>query len=164
MSTSTAGQDTINQLLQIADNSPMPIKTLLNNISATSWHYVLQEAGQFIQKHWQTDVMAIYNSQLANRFPFAADATDEVSLSQFGKFLGTQGILIRFFQTYLQPFADNTNKIWVWKIINNQHMPFSDLALNQIQHASKLQRMLFPNGDNQAMSLKNFSLSENLLT
>lgn len=146
-----ANQDSINQLLAVANSSPTPLNTLLVNLAVTSWHYVLQDAGQFIQQHWQNEVMSPYNTELANRFPFATNANEEVTLAQFGKFLGTQGTLANFFKNYLQPFADNSNKVWTWKTINNERIPFTELALNQLQHAANLQRAFFPNGDNQPL-------------
>ncbi len=146
-----ASQDSINLLLALANDSPAPLNIVLNNLALSSWHYVLQDAGQFIQQQWQADVIPTYNTDLANRFPFATNTTDEVTLAQFIKFLGTQGTLTNFFKTYLQPFADNSNKVWVWKVLNNAHIPFSELALNQLQHAANLQRAFFPNGDNQLL-------------
>jgi type VI secretion system protein ImpL len=141
--------DSISQLFLIAERSPAPVKNWLENIATESWHYVLQDAGNFIERHWQVDVMTVYNAQLANRFPFIANAEQEVSLEQFSKFLGTQGVLATFFQTYLQPFADNSNKTWTWKKVHNQQIPFSDIALNQIQHAAHVQRAFFPGSSNQ---------------
>jgi type VI secretion system protein ImpL len=141
--------DSINQLFFIAEISPAPVRTWLDNIATESWHYVLQDAGNFIEQHWQADVMPVYNTQLANRFPFVPNAEQEVSLEQFSKFLGTQGVLATFFQTYLQPFADNSNKTWTWKKVHNERMPFSDIALNQIQHAAHVQRAFFPGSSNQ---------------
>jgi type VI secretion system protein ImpL len=141
--------DSINQLFLIAEANPAPVKNWLENIAAQSWHYVLQDAGNFIEQHWQADVMTVYNTHLANRFPFVPNAEQEVSLEQFSKFLGTQGVLATFFQTYLQPFADNSNKIWAWKKVHNESIPFSDIALNQIQHAAHVQRAFFPGSANQ---------------
>jgi type VI secretion system protein ImpL len=146
---SSANQDSITQLFLIAENSPAPIKNWLENITTESWHYVLQDAAAFIDNHWQSDVMTHYNTELANRFPFTPNAAYEVSLEQFSKFLGTQGTLATFFRTYLQPFADNSNKTWVWRKIHNEHIPFSDIALNQIQHAAHVQRAFFPGSNNQ---------------
>ena len=129
----------------------MPVKNWLENIATESWHYVLQEAGNFIETHWQADVMTFYNAELANRFPFTLEATQEASLVQFSNFLGTQGILATFFQTYLQPFADNSNKIWAWKKVHNEAIPFTDLALGQIQHAAHIQHAFFPGSTNQPL-------------
>jgi type VI secretion system protein ImpL len=141
--------DSINQLFLIAEASPVPVKNWLENIGTESWHYVLQDAGSFIEQHWQSDVMTMYNTYIINRFPFTPNVEQEVSLEQFSKFLGTQGVLATFFQTYLQPFADNSNKTWTWKKMHNEHIPFSDIALNQIQHAAHIQRAFFPGSSNQ---------------
>jgi type VI secretion system protein ImpL len=145
----SAQRDAINQLFLLAEKSPAPLKNWLENMTTTSWHYVLQETGHFIEKHWLAEVMAFYNTEIANRFPFTPTATTEVSLARFSQFLGSQGILAGFFQTYLQAFADNTGKNWTWKTVHHEHLPFSDLALNQLQHAAHIQHAFFADGQNQ---------------
>jgi len=144
-----ASDDAINQLYTMTDKTPEPVKSWLNNIATQSWHYTLQEASHAVENHWQTDVLATYHAELADRFPFTPEATKEVSLNQFSAFLGTKGTLANFYQNFLFSFVDSTDKKWQWKKINNDQMPFSDAVLTQLQNTLQLQRVFFPNEDNK---------------
>jgi type VI secretion system protein ImpL len=141
--------DFITLLFNTADTSPAPLKYLLNNMAAKSWHLVLRDSAQYIEQHWESGVLATYNAQLANRFPFATEANKEVTLDQFAKFLGTHGTVTSFYQNYLQPFVDSSPKGWSWKRVNNDQIPFSRTALTSLEHAAELQHTFFPNEDNQ---------------
>ena len=102
-----------------------------------------------METHWQTDIIAPYHAKLANRYPFAADAGQEVDLEQFTKFLGTKGSLTQFYQNYLQAFVEATDKGWQWKVLDNQRMPFTAIAISQLQHAEQLQQAFFQNDDDK---------------
>ena len=140
--------DFITILFNTADNTPAPLKFWLANLAAKSWHLVLHDSAQFIEQHWESGVLATYNAQLANRYPFSNDANKEVTLDQFTKFLGTHGTVSSFYQNYLQPFIDSSPKGWAWKKINNDQIPFSKVALSSMEHAAELQHTFFPNEDN----------------
>lgn len=141
--------DFITVLFNTADNTPAPLKYWLNNLASKSWHIILQNSAQYIEQHWENSVITTYNSQLANRYPFSATASKEVSLEQFTKFLGTHGVITSFYQNYLQPFVDTNPHGWYWKKVNNDQIPFSRNALNNFERAADLQHTFFPNGDNQ---------------
>jgi type VI secretion system protein ImpL len=140
--------DPILQLRSLADQSPEPMKSWLNNIATQSWKLILQDAANYVNRAWQLNVAPTYRTQFANHYPFNQNATQEVNLQQFSAFLGQQGTLANFYQSYLKPLVNESDKKWQWKMIDNQKLPFSDLALDQIQQAGKIQRAFFPNGDN----------------
>jgi type VI secretion system protein ImpL len=149
MKNPTASADFITVLFNTADKSPAPLKYWLSNIANKSWHIILQNSAQYIEQHWESSVIATYNAQLANRYPFSATANKEVSLEQFTKFLGTHGIITSFYQNYLQPFVESNPHGWSWKKVNNDQIPFSRSALNNFERAADLQHTFFPNEDNQ---------------
>lgn len=141
--------DPIAQLHTLADTTPDPIKSWMNTIATQSWKMILQESGTHINHSWQTNVSTTYQVELANRYPFNQNATQEVDLHQFSQFMGQQGTFANFYQTYLKPFVNDSEKKWQWKIIDNQKLPFADATLEQIQQAWRIQRAFFPNGDNK---------------
>jgi type VI secretion system protein ImpL len=156
--------DPITQLHKLAETSPEPVKNWLHNIASQSWHYTLQEAGHYAESHWQTDVMSTYRAQFLNRFPLWISATEEVSVSQFVKFLNPQGTLNNYYQSFLAPFVDNKTKKLQWKKMDNEKIPFSDAALEQLQWAQALQTVFFPEEDHQLLvkfTLQPFFLEKN---
>ncbi len=159
-------EDPISKIRALAAEAPLPLKTWLTDIADNSWHYVLQAASQFIETAWQSNVISVYNTQILNRFPFTAGTTkQEVDLNNFTTFLSKQGILTQFYQNFLQPFVNESDKQWQWRSLDNQKLPFTATALIQLQAASQFQDIWFPRTGSKFVipfTLQAVSLSKNI--
>lgn len=136
----TAGQtnDGLDYLFSLAKLSPEPLKNWLNSIAAQSWHFILADASLHIEARWRTEVAANYHSTLDKSFPLTSDSNGE--MAEYIKFLGTQGALNNFYQTYLQAFTENTSAGLEWKTVDNEKIPYTQAALNQVQAAQQLKQ------------------------
>lgn len=143
--------DPITQLRLIADKSPEPIKTWLNNLTNDSWRFLSQTAMRYMDTSWKEEVSAPYNDIIAHRYPFEASAKEEVALKQFTHFFGNPGIITRFYTQFLAPFVDTSSAEWRWKKLDNTKLPFTDDSLRAIQQAIRIHHAFFPNGDNQLL-------------
>lgn len=141
--------DPLTGIRHLAAQNPEPIKSWLDKIASESWGFVLEGAGKYIENAWEINIIPIYTTQIANRYPFNQTANQEVDLPQFTRFLGHQGTLANFYINFLKPFVNDSEKEWQWRTIDNQKIPFSDETLTALQHAAQLQRAFFPNGDNK---------------
>lgn len=140
--------DALRQVKSIADQSPEPMKTWLNTIAIQTWHFMVQDTGQYMESAWQKDIMATYRSAIMNRYPFEPEAHQEVDLPSFTRFFGQTGQLTNFYHTYLKPFISETQKVKSWRFLDNEKIPLSDTLLSKFEHAYRIQRAFFPNGDN----------------
>lgn len=158
--------DSISEVHHLADEAPEPLKSWLNTLANASWHFVMQEASQHIENAWQVNISTLYQSQFANRFPLNASANEEVDLQQFASFVGKQGTFASFYQRYLKPFVNDTNKKWEWRVADKETLPFSSEVLEQLQQVDKLQGMskyaLFSQGQNNP-ALQRFQLPDKLI-
>lgn len=136
----------------IAEQSPEPMRTWLNAIAAKSWHFMLQETGQYIENAWQKEVMNSYHGAIENYYPFNKAAVKAVNQQQFINFFGHQGSLTGFYSAYLQPFVDDTQAKLQWRTVDNEKPPFSDNLLEQLEHAAQLQKIFFPGNDDKLNS------------
>lgn len=141
--------DAILQLRLIASKSPEPIKSWLDTIANNAWYFLVQEASHYLDMSWQNQVVRYYQTDIANRYPFGAGTTQEVSLDKFIKFFGTHGTIKQFYSQYLENLIDTSNPEWQWKLIDNEKLPFSNETLRQIQLALLIQQIFFPNGDDK---------------
>lgn len=142
--------DAISHMSTLAQQIPDPMKTWLTNMSNQSWTLISQVAAHYVDIAWQKNITPIYHDQIANRFPFARNANQEVSIQDFSRFLGQQGLLASFYQNYLKPFIDDSVPTeWRWRTADHQPLPFKNEILVQLQNAAKIQRAFFPKGDNQ---------------
>jgi len=140
-------QDPISGLRNIANQSNEPLKTWLTHIADQSWDFMLDDASHFIELTWETDILSIYNDQIANHYPFTGNAPVDVALPQFVSFFGAQGLLNNFYNTYIKPFIDDSGTHW--RIVDSQRIPLSEVILRQVVQAQKFQHVFFPNNDNQ---------------
>lgn len=141
--------DAITQVRMIAERSPEPVKNWLVMLASSTSTYLLQEASRYIDTSWQTNVIEPYQTDIANRFPFSNPTSPDVDINKFIQFFGNPGTVISFYNNYLQKLIDQSTTDWHWKKIDNQPLPFSDETLRQIQHAMRIHKAFFPNGDNK---------------
>lgn len=141
--------DVITQLLIVADKCPEPVKSWLNAIANDTWRYLMQDAARYIDFSWHEQVGRTYDAEIANRYPFSTSMNKEVKLQHFVAFFGNPGIVMNFYNQYLQRFIDTSKTEWSWKTIDGRKLPFSDETLHQIQTAMNIHHTFFPNGDNK---------------
>lgn len=141
--------DAITQLRLMAEKSPEPINYWLDKIANDTWHFLMQDAGNYIDTSWRNQVTHIYEAEIANRYPFKTNAEHEVDIQKFTAFFGNPGIVFNFYNDYLQTFVDASTTDWHWKTYDNTKLPFADETLRQIQHAMRIHHSFFPNGDNK---------------
>ena len=140
--------DAITQLRLIADKSPEPIKTWLNQITNATWHLLMQQASHYINTAWQEQVIRPYETNIADRYPFNLNTDREVALEKFAEFFGNPGTILNFYSHYLQNFVDTTSS-WRLKTLDNEQLSLSDETLKQIEHAMRIHHAFFPYGDNK---------------
>lgn len=138
--------DPLTQLRLVADHSPEPIKTWLQQLANQLWAHLIQEASQYINVAWQEKIGRFFLTHFSNRYPFDVDAKEEVALDKFKGFFGTHGHFIKFYQQYLDPFIDYEEKTWRWKTLDGVHLAFSDDVLKQTQLGLRIHDAFFPNG------------------
>lgn len=143
--------DAITQLRVIAEGCPAPIRQWLVKITDSSWNYLMQEAGQYLDMSWNTQVIPYYRTEIAGHYPFSSNTDQEVNFQKFTQFFGSSGIVLAFFNHYLQPFVDTSTADWHWKLLDGKPMPFSVETLRQIQYAMRIHHSFFPNGDNKLL-------------
>jgi len=141
--------DPLIQLRTIAQSSPEPIKTWLEKIANDTWHLILQDATRYIDISWQTEVVKPYQKNIANHYPFALSANEEVDVGQFTAFFGSTGKLLSYYNNVLKPFIDTSAVNWQWRPLNNEKPPFKEEVLYQLQQALHINKTFFPNGDNK---------------
>lgn len=139
----------IPQLRTIAAQSPEPLKNWLNTIADLSLKLVIEDTVNYIDTAWQASIGSTFHEHFAGRYPFTPGAKEEVEIQHFVNLLGQPGTLMSFYQNFLKPFVNDTDKKWTWRMVDNQRLPFSDSLLEKIQLAMQIQHAFFPNGDNK---------------
>lgn len=137
------------QLKLIASNQPEPLKYWLDNIADETLRLLMQQANKYMDLSWQKQVSSVYQTYIANRYPFSSTAESDVDTNNFSLFFGNPGVVLNFYRDYLMPFVDTSKPEWRWKDIDGKSLPFSNDALHAIQLAMRIHHTFFPNDDNK---------------
>ncbi|MGH8502215.1 MAG: type VI secretion system membrane subunit TssM [Gammaproteobacteria bacterium] len=96
-----------------------------------------------IKQLYAAEVLPNCETMVANRYPLVASSPQEITLQDFSRFFGPNGIMDQFFQTHLAPLVDTTRRPWAWLPAG---VGLSDSALQQFQRAKLIQDIFFPSG------------------
>lgn len=130
-----------------AQQLPAPLNRWVNEIADNSFALLLQGAHETINTAWKNNVAPIYQANIQKRFPFNNQADTFVNITSFGNFFGSGGVLLQFFQTYLQPFIDTAHTPWRQYQVGNYSLGLNNDTLIQLQRAALIRRLYFPNDD-----------------
>ncbi len=109
--TLSAHADPIYQLQRMASGLPAPFDRMVKKIADESWSVLKQEAVMHLETRWQKEVFAEFKAKFADRYPFNAQAAQEVDLQDFETFFAPQGTLATFYQEQLALFIDHHERL-----------------------------------------------------
>jgi len=130
-----------------AQQLPAPLNTWFTQIAEHSMGLLLQGAHQVVNNAWHSKVIPYYSSHIKDRFPFHAEISNVVNMTDFATFFGSNGILSQFFQNYLAPFIDTAHG-GIQYTFGEHSLGLSDYVLQQLNHALLIRNMYFTHDDN----------------
>ncbi len=132
------------QLDSLGRTLPKPIAAMVGTVSQSSSTVTSSGARQQIEDAWASKVAPLCQQALANRYPLVASSTTDVPMDDFIRLLGPGGLIAQFFDDYLKPFVDTTQRPWRWNGADNSQLGLSAATLTQLQLASDIRTALFP--------------------
>lgn len=139
--TKLQGDDPIFVLRRTGGNLPKPFDRFFAQAADHSWIVILAAAKDDLQSVWQNDVYRAFNVELAGRYPFNAASTDEVSLDEFQRFFGADGVFEQFFEQNLKNFINESTGQPV--IIDGQGLRVSPEFLKQVSTVRNVRDIFF---------------------
>ncbi len=130
-----------------ANRLPPPFSTMLQTAAADIDGDLTNSYRSQLNRALRDTVTGVCQQIIANRYPFAR--TDrEVSLVDFGRLLGAQGIIDKFFASQLAQYVDMSKQNWSWRQDNSvaRALSSSTDALKQFQRAAQIRDVFFANG------------------
>jgi type VI secretion system protein ImpL len=158
-------QDAINLLRSSADRLPLPLGNWLSLLAEDSWLLVLNEAHQYLNQRYQSELYDAYQGSLKQRYPFHAHSQSEVAIADFREFFKSQGIAQRFFDTYLKPFVSGGAGRYQLRRVDGLGLPLSQEFLTQMSHVQTINRSFFtenPAEPSVLFKLEPYSLDSSL--
>ena len=141
------------RIRNLASPQPEPLKGwLLSLVTTTEGSTVkpaVAGAKKQVQDAWSTGVTPQCQAALAGRYPFVRSATADVNLDDFVRILGPNGLLDKFAQEHVLPFADTSVRPWRWRPGPAGEIGLSASALRLFEQAARIREAFFAGGSGQ---------------
>ena len=145
-------------LQQQAEGLPSNIGRLIYDIGNKALGAVNVNATERIRTNYQQQVLPACNQLIANRYPFEPGTTVDVTLADFGRVFGNDGVFQKFFKEFLAEQVDTSGRIWTVRV-GAAGIPRG--MLDQFADAERIREMFFGSGGDRP-SLKFSVVSRNL--
>lgn len=123
-----------------ANRQPEPVKSWLKQVSKDSRELIASGARSKINEQWKSEVLPLCQRAIDGRYPFNIKSRTEISLVDFGRLFGYDGLFDAFFKTYIKPFVKISRGQW------RSTIGISTSALTQFQRATTIRAMYFQAG------------------
>lgn len=145
-----AGQrDAISSLRNTSRRLPAPVNGWLDATADDTWSLILSEAYQHLNQRYQSELFSFYGNAIDKRYPFNAHSTSDVALNDFREFFKTQGVVDRFFDSYMRPFVSGDTGSYRLRSVDGRSLPMSRVFLEQMTHAHVIRRGFFAENPNE---------------
>ena len=114
----SSARDLIDRLEQIPKTVPQPLNRWLQELADSIPIFLTGGLREAINNAWQRKVLTFCERALHGRYPFSPRAQEEVTLDDFARFFGPNGILNEFINSGDNPlknFVDTNADPWRWR-------------------------------------------------
>ena len=134
------------QLRDLTRDMPPPVAAMLQNVSNSGIQVETSGASQQLADAWRSKVWPLCDAAF-NRYPMVASSHDDVPVDDFARLLAPGGAIAQFFDQYLKPFVDTTQRPWKWLSAERVPLGLSSGSLAEFEHAAQIRDALFSNGN-----------------
>jgi type VI secretion system protein ImpL len=145
----TAAQDgTLNRMRIEAARQPEPVRSVMMDLISLTESQSTEQRKKAISRSTASIAAGECKAALANRYPFARNARNEVGIDDFSRLFGRSGALQSFFDQNLAPLVDMNQRPWRAK----QEGMISNSTLRSFENAAKIRDSWFQQGNTPSFS------------
>ena len=142
----TGGGTPAQQLQDLTRTMPPQVAPILQTVSTSATRVAASGASQELSDAWRTKVVPLCEAALA-RYPLVQASATDTQLDDFVALLGPSGQIDKFFDQYLKPFVDTTQRPWKWQAASQAPLGLSAASLAEFDRAAQIRESLFANGN-----------------
>ncbi len=140
-----AGGSPAAQLQELTRSMPPEVAAMLGPVARNATQLTASGASQELSDAWRSQVLPLCDAAL-NRYPFIAASNDDTPIDDFAQLLGPGGKIEAFFNQYLKPFVDTSQRPWRWQSAERVPLGLSLGSLAEFERAAQIREGLFSNG------------------
>ena len=138
--------DVLGNVRDTAARLPLPLSGLFEGIADDTWQHLLEDAYVHVNQRYQSEVYGVYAQAIRQRYPFNAHAASDVALSDFQGFFKPQGVMARFYDSYLRPFVSAEGGRYRLRSLDGRSLPMTRGMLDHLSKAQLIRRSFFTDG------------------
>ncbi|QBZ87271.1 type VI secretion system membrane subunit TssM [Pseudomonas viciae] len=136
-------RDALGNLRNASARLPRPVGVWFNGLAEDSWRLVLNDSYRYLNQRYQSELYSFYGKAISKRYPFSAHSASDVAINDFREFFKDQGIVDRFFESYMRPFVSGHPGHYRLRSIDGQSLPMSRAYLDQMVTAHTIRQSFF---------------------
>lgn len=136
-------RDALSNLRSASARLPRPVSAWFNVLAEDSWRLVLNDSYRYLNQRYQSELYSFYGKAINKRYPFNAHSASDVAINDFREFFKDQGIVDRFFESYMRPFVSGHPGHYRLRGIDGQSLPMSRAYLDQMATAHIIRQSFF---------------------
>ena len=131
------------QLQELTRSMPPEVATMLGPVARNAATLGAATATQEMSDAWKSQVVPLCEAAF-NRYPFVPASRDDVPVDDFTQLLGPGGKIEAFFNQYLKPLVDTTQR--PWRFQSSVPLGVSQSSLGEFERAAQIREGLFSSG------------------
>ncbi|GFE50903.1 type VI secretion protein IcmF [Roseobacter cerasinus] len=145
LASETALSDASQALVAEGRQLSRPVDTWVVSLAARVSDAAVGQARVAADALWKAKGVDVCRAAVEDRYPFSRAARIDVTMTDFTRVFGPDGLFDSFFDANLAGFVDTSRDVWTWR--GGLGLDDADSsALRQFQRADAIQRAFFPNG------------------
>ena len=133
--------DANQKLLSESRQVPQPVQTWLSGLTTDVSSVTSGTARSAVSQAWNASGERLCGAAVNNRYPFARNATSDISVDDFSHLFGPGGTMDQFFNENLKQNVNTARHPWVWQSTGTQ--PVGSAFLAEFEHADAIRQAFF---------------------
>jgi len=136
--------DVTRELAQAAPRTPEPVRGMLHQLAAMHGGQLFTALREQIGRQLADEVSVACKGTAEGRYPLVLTSDVVMSREEFVRVFSAGGLIDRFFQRNLAPFADTSTRTWAFRRADGRPEPAA--SLQQFQRAQSIRDAFFRDG------------------
>lgn len=132
------------------NQSDLYVKPVLKNIINRSVSLSQSGVITHLNQMWKDEMLSFCKAAIEERYPMMRAASTDISLEDFSRFFGYNGMMDTFFNEHLRKYIDISKSPWSVRSSKMAPIVISQAALNTFEMADKVKRGFFQYGSAEA--------------
>ncbi|WP_114861805.1 type VI secretion system membrane subunit TssM [Azospirillum brasilense] len=140
------GPSPAQQIAAAAPRMPGAVAALAQQMGRAGSSATVGTTRTELNAQWTAQILPFCRQATENRYPVYRSGAADVTLADFAKLFGPNGLIDSFFNQQLRPYVDMTRQPWQWQKVDGADLGIAPAVLAQFQRAIAIRDAFFSGG------------------